>query len=191
MHRRSATVTFLLATSALSAATHQWDDPSYSFAPLTQPASANLLPPIEPGLKGWGPRNGATTTTVEGKPAIQLSAGTSDGPASIRVSVDAEPETLYEMRFRIEFSLDVKLNFDASYPGLHGWLAPRGKPFSSRGAIRLRELRSAGQWWSFRTELFTPPGYPPSLAIQPLRGERKMRNRVFRSLAKGESNERH
>ena len=151
---RIAFACILAASSGFGAATHQWDTMPYTFAPLVQQGSGNLLPAMDK----WSLRNAATIAQVDGKPAVRLGPIGKDGADAFNTEIDAKPDTLYELSWRCQLTPDTKLAWDQSYAGLVGWLAPRGGQLKTKGAIRLRESRTAGPWREFGAQLLTPPG---------------------------------
>ncbi|MBM4047766.1 MAG: hypothetical protein FJ279_21900, partial [Planctomycetes bacterium] len=137
-----------------------WEKLPFSFRPLVQTGSANLLPNADfrDGLKGWDVKGDAVTEKMDGKPCLRLAAKGEKGVAAFQIGIDGKPETLYRLAFRYRVASDAKLDYADSYPGLHGWLTARVAGGKVTGAVRIHERRRDSGWVAYETHLFTPQG---------------------------------
>ncbi|MEW6357863.1 MAG: hypothetical protein AB1696_16130 [Planctomycetota bacterium] len=137
-----------------SAADLPWEKLPFGMKPMIQEGSDNLVPAITKSLDGWEKQGDVASTEVEGKPAIRLGPKQGEDYALLAARIDAKPSTLYSISFKSRFTPDTEFNYDDSYPGLHGWVAIRGKG-GTPSSWRIYEQRRGDAWQDYRVSCYT------------------------------------
>lgn len=128
--------------------------------PLVQEGSGNLLP--SPGfvdaLEGWDTWGDVSVVEVDGEKCLRFGPPEGEETSRIRVYL-REPRggVLYLLRFEVKITPDVELEWEAGYPGLHGWLSDAVQGKNPPGSVRIRETRRSDQWFPREIRLFSHP----------------------------------
>ncbi|MFC1716186.1 hypothetical protein ACFL6S_21115 [Candidatus Poribacteria bacterium] len=159
-------VVFGLTAARAYAEKLPWENLPFSFSPLVQDGTENLLPNTDSqdGLEGWNPKGDVSVGAIGGKNILRLGPRRDNETASIRRGLSASPDRVYQLSFRFQFTSGVEFDYQGSFPGLHGWFVPHGPDGQTAGAVRILEQRQLpkgdpedpGTWLKYHARLFVP-----------------------------------
>ena len=103
-----------------------WDSLPFTYVPLVQNGTGNLLPNADfrDGTAGWNAKGNVSISVVGGKNVLRMGARHDSAKASIQLILSASPSCLYQLSFRFFFAPAAKFDYQSDFPGLHGWFVP-------------------------------------------------------------------